>query len=131
MKIKKFLKSLMAAAVALVVVTNVGGAVVTAEAATLENGTVETGACTHGSYKDENVGANFYHYDHQAVVNYYVEDEYGNKVNLSDVTGKTYYKTCTVTFYESFVNVRCTKCNKLIGTYSYLSPKMHSVCAVG
>lgn len=124
MKMNKAMKKIMAL-VLVAVMSNTGSAmVVKAETKSVE--------CTvHESYYNEEAGANFYGYTHQVEVKYYVEDEYGNKVDLSEVTGKKYYTTCTVTIEEVCVNVRCTKCNKKISTYYYAKPELHSYCAVG
>ena len=121
MKRKKIFKKLLVVALA-VALLNIG---VTAEKA---------GAATcppHGDYYDRVVYGRSTGYQHSAKANYYVEDEYGNKVNLSDVTGKTYYVTCTVTFDELFVDVLCEKCSLKMSSYSYTTTEMHSYCPAG
>jgi len=119
---KKIFKSLMAAALALVVVTNVGGMVAKAEE--------EVAPCPpHGSYYDEEIGANFYNYEHRVKVEHKIPNDVGGEDYLSDIIGKDYYKICYVSYYEVYVNVRCTKCNEKIGSYYYQpKPEVHSVC---
>lgn len=121
MKMKKIFKKLTAAVLA-VALSNAGITVEKAEAATCP---------PHGEYYDTVISGRDVGYIHKVKKVVYVLDKYGNLVDLSTLTGVDYYEECTVTFEELYVIVRCKKCNAQIGSYTYTTPKMHSICAVG
>ena len=114
---KKFLKSLMAAAVALVVVTNVGGAVVTAEAAICP---------PHREYKEIVLWKRDVGYQHNAIIKVYGTDEFGNKIDITDSLPNPPRETCIVRLQEVCVIVRCKYCNKQVYSYIYTTPENHS-----
>ncbi len=121
MNMKKFFMKLTAVALA-VALSKAGITVERAEAATCP---------PHGSYYDTVMNGRDVGYIHPVKKDVYVIDEYGNMVELSDLTGIDYYVNCTVTFKELYVIVRCTKCHYQVGSYTYTTPEMHNVCAVG
>ena len=115
---KKFFKSLMAVTLA-VVLSNVGGTVAKAEA----------GNCPpHGKTYEQELSVRTYDKKHYVKKNYYVYDEFGNVIDLSTLTGKTYYEACIITFYEGYVSIRCTKCNTEMSRYYSIKQGEHSIC---
>ena len=101
-RMKKFVNKLIAM-VSAVVLLSTG---VTAEAAE------ETVACgKHGDYYDTLMAVKDVGYYHNVEIEVYVLDENGFFINLSDLTGETYYVKCTATLQERNILVRCGKCH--------------------
>lgn len=118
---KKFTKGLMMAVVVFAL---------TGTGTTLER--AEAAMCPpHGEYYDTVLTGRNVGYMHRVKREIYALDEYGNMINLSELTGDYYYEECIVKFEEFDVIVRCKKCHSEIGSYRYATPEMHSFCAVG
>ncbi len=121
-KMKKFFKKLMVVVLA-VAVSSMGARTEKAEAG--------TGTCPHEEiYRQEMSGSDII-YTHSVEVDVPVEDKYGVVHSLSELVGHKCYAQCTVSFKEISVAVKCKKCNRIISTYKYLTPEMHSYCGVG
>lgn len=116
-KMKKFFKKLMVVVLA-VAVSCVG--VRTEEA--------EAGTCPHlPEYLDRIVmhvrDTGYIHYVEE---DFYVLDEDGAMINLSDLTGQDYYVKCIVKVQEETVLHRCRVCLYHESLFTYTSSVKHS-----
>lgn len=117
---KKVFKKLTAV-VLTAIMLSAGSTVEEAEAATTKCG-------RHPDYYDTVMYGRDVGYEHYVEKKYYVLDEEGAFVDLSELTGEHYYVKCTVTLKDLYVIVRCVKCHYQIGSYSYSTPEVHSYC---
>lgn len=117
----KVFKKLMAVVLAAIML-NVGITVEDAEAAEF------TKCGQHPDYYDTVMSGIEVGYEHYVEKKYYVLDEDGAFVDLSELTGEHYYVRCTVTLKDLYVIVRCVKCHYQIGGYRYSTPEVHSYC---
>lgn len=123
MKSKKIFKKLLAAAFALVItLSSTGAAVKEAEAAICP---------PHGEYYDTVRDGRTQGYQHKVQKRIYAYDTDGNLIDITEGLVKKYYEICSVSFDQLYVIVRCKKCNFQIGSYTYTTPKIHSICPVG
>lgn len=121
MKIKIIFKKMMVMIVAVTLIT-LGASVKAVEAA-------EVKKCgLHEEYYNAVINGRNVGYLHYVEREVYVQDEDGSYVNLSELTGETYWITCTVSFEDLCVAVRCKKCHYQVGTYWYTTKERHSYC---
>lgn len=121
-KMKKFFKKLMVVVLA-VAVSCVGVRTEEAEAG--------IGTCPHKEIYSQDMSGSDIIYTHSVEVYVPVKDKYGVEHSLSELVGHKCYVQCTVSFKEISTAIKCKKCNRIISTYKYLTPVIHSYCGVG
>ena len=115
---KKLFKRLLAVVMALVL-SNVFTTVERAEAASCP---------PHGEYYDTLVYARTLTEKHDVKIRVYAEDQYGNKIDITDNLASPVYVTCTISQKQYYYEVRCKRCNAKMGSYDYRDPAVHSYC---
>ncbi|MBP3595673.1 MAG: hypothetical protein J6J44_14220 [Lachnospiraceae bacterium] len=114
---KKLFKRLLAVVMALVL-SNVVTTVERAEAAT----------CEHVEHYSQLVYSRLVTEKHDVKIRVYAEDQYGNKIDITDNLASPVYVTCTKSKQQYYYDIRCKRCNEFIMPYNYYGPEKHSYC---